>query len=648
MSAQVLLPIILLVPLLGAIVTGLLRNRVSKSTVAVLACGAVLIAFLATLASLWVRRGAPDGVLHATLTNLGPLAGMAGLLGDQLSLWWLFIIDGVGLLIHIYSIGYMHDDKSFGRFFAELNYFIFAMTLLVLSDNYIGLLAGWANVGLASYLLIGFYIEKPAAALAARKAFVMNVLGEAVMAVGVYVLFQQFGDLHFHAIFQALPEYLNNPLGAGTINTICLLLIVGAVAKSAQLPLHTWLPDAMQGPTPVSALIHAATMVTAGVYLILRSYPLFEAAPNAALLVAWIGALGALFGSLVALGQTDIKRILAFSTMSQIGYMFLAAGIGAYSAAAFHFFTHAFFKALLFLAAGVIIHNLHGEQDIRRMGGLGKKMKFAYWTYLAGTLALMGVPLFSGFFSKDEILGAALHHGHYALWAVALVAAGITALYNMRMFLLVFAGEEAPMVSYRSGKRNKRQVQAEHAHHHTPASMAWPVGLLAAAAVIAGYMGIPHVYNFPETYLGHVFEAFSLHAGEAAAESLATLFTGMGAALAVVATGAGVGYLLWGPRGRLRAAARDMGEPNNVLYKMFYFDEIYEFTFVSPVWTTSQWVAESADPRGIDGLLHGLGNLAVWLGKGVRAAQSGFVRRYALLAFVGLVAMIGYYVVYLH
>src|SRR5690606_5897278 len=392
-------------PLLGALVVALMRNRWPEQRLARAASLFVTGALAATVAALIALAQLPaDGYRALGFSlwqwELAPGYRVAlGLLGDSLSLWFAIVVTCVGLMIHIFSAAYMEDDPSYGRYFAQLNYSNFAMSLLVLSDNFLGTLLGWAQVGLASYLLIGFWNQRPSAQAAANKAFLINMGGEVGLILGLALIFGTFGSFRFAEVF---PQVAGAP--QGTVTAIALLLLVAAAAKSAQLPLHTWLPDAMEGPTPVSALIHAATMVTAGVYLVARAFPLYEASGVAMQAVALVGAASALYGALSALGQTDIKRVLAYSTMSQIGYMILSAGIGAYEAALFHFLTHAFFKALLFLATGMVIHHLHGEPDIRKMGGLGARMPFAYGAFVVGTLALAGVPPLAGFFSKDEIL----------------------------------------------------------------------------------------------------------------------------------------------------------------------------------------------------------------------------------------------------
>jgi NADH-quinone oxidoreductase subunit L len=627
-----MLPAIIVVPLLSAAVVGYFRNTWSKTAISWVASSSVFLSFLMVLLQFIGFKGEP---IHAPLTSWGPLLDF-GLMFDSLSLWWMLVVTGAGFLIHVYSTGYMRDDESFGRFMAKLNFFIFAMSLLVMADNFAGLLIGWANVGLASYMLIGFYIKKPSATAAAMKAFVMNSLGEVGLIAGIAYMYMTFGSFKFVDVFERAKEAPHTAL------TICLLLLVGAIAKSAQFPLHTWLPVAMEGPTPVSALIHAATMVTAGVYLVSRAWPLYSIAPGAALTVAWVGGIGALFGAVVAAGQNDIKRVLAFSTMSQIGYMFLGNGLGAYVAADFHFFTHAFFKAALFLCAGIVVHHYNGDQDIRKMGGLWAKDKFAGITFGIGALALIGLPPFAGFFSKDEILLAALHN-NTALFVVGALAAGMTAFYNVRLFSLVFLGkpyeEEVKVV----GKK-KAHAAAEahghghdaHEHHHaTPAAMKWPVAILATLSVVSGWVSL---IGWPGKFLEHTFEI------EPEAFTINWIVFAVVIGLAIV--GMGVSWYLYGPKGVLRESERNLNAKPGILLHMFYFDAIYDAIIVTPLLAISDFVSNIGDAAVIDGIVNGAGKVAAGIGSGLRALQDGYIRRYALTIFTGVALMLLYFVFY--
>ena len=637
-----MLPAIVVVPLLSAAIVGYFRNTWSKTTVSWVACGSVAAAF-AMVVALAVQYYGPAGTepIRSALTSWGGLASL-GLVADGLSIWWALVVTGAGLLIHIYSTAYMRDDESYGRFMAKLNFFIYAMSLLVLSDNFIGLAIGWGCVGLASYMLIGFYFTKPSAQNAAIKAFVMNIIGEAGLFAGIAFIYANFGSFKFTDVFGAIAQ------GQGSyaaLNMIGLLLLIGAVAKSAQLPLHTWLPYAMEGPTPVSALIHAATMVTAGVYLVSRAYPIYEVATGAAMTVAWVGGLGALFGALVAAGQFDIKRVLAFSTLSQIGYMFLANGLGAYVAADFHFFTHAFFKACLFLAAGIVVHHYNGDQDIRHMGGLWYRDRFAAICFGLAALALIGLPPFSGFFSKDEILLAAYSQGQWALFVIAVLAAGLTAFYNVRLFSLVFLGDAwAPAAKVVGKKKGRAQAAAHghdaHADHHhdhaTPAAMKWPVAILAVLSVVSGWLFFGH---YQLSALAPAFPTLELHH-----EAINPVVAGLSVAVALV--GGLVSWYLYRPDGVRRALELDPLRKPGILYNMFYVDTLYDVLFVQPAKATAEFVGDLFDPRAIDGIVNGLGTLARELGGLLRHWQNGLVRSYALTVFGGVVLVVAYYVFY--
>lgn len=633
-----LLPVIIALPLLGAALLAGLGKYLPRPAIAAFAAGTVFVSFALTVAALVQLTGlAGGGVLTTPLWswNVGRGSIDLGLLGDQISLWWALVITGVGFLIHLYSAGYMADEKDMLRYFAKLNYFIFAMSLLVLSDNFLGMMIGWANVGLASWMLIGFYRHEAAAA-AAAKAFLLNVIGEFGLIMAAILLFWQFGSLRFDVVFAGAAA-----MPAGVATAVGLFLLMGAVAKSAQLPLHTWLPDAMQGPTPVSALIHAATMVTAGVYLVARAHPIYAVSDTAMGAVAVVGASAALFGAIIAVGQNDIKKVLAFSTMSQIGYMLLAAGVGAYAAALFHFLTHAFFKALLFLVAGMVIHGLHGEQDIRRMGGLGKKMPFAYWTFLIGALALAGLPPLSGFFSKDEILGEVLAGGHYVLWAMATVAAALTAFYIFRLFSLVFAGDPYDAAA---GKKKRKRAHADHGHHddhahHEPLTMKAPVAVLAVLSVAGGWIGIPGVVHLQIDFLAPAFARFGDGLHPHAVKLWPILL-----AIVVAAAGSYTGIRLFGPGGSRRAEALRLAGRPGPLAQGLYFDTIYHHLFVLPARALADWVYHVGDAGMVDGIVGGLARLSDRLGGWLSAVHTGFVRRYALSLFAGLALTVIYFV----
>ncbi len=566
-----------------------------------------------------------------------------GLQLDALSLLWTLVITGVGGLIHIYSIGYMWSDRAIARFFAYMNFFVFSMLTLVLADNVVGLLVGWGLVGLASYFLIGFWFYKPTAVAAARKAFVINVFGDLGIMFAVFAMFAASGSIVFADIFAKAGTF-SEPL----LLAICIGLFIGAMAKSAQVPLHSWLPDAMEGPTPVSALIHAATMVTAGVYLIARFAPLWNQSPAAQEMVGIIGAVTMVTGAILGIAQWDIKRILAYSTMSQIGYMIMGVGVGAYQAGVLHFFTHAFFKAQLFLGAGLIIHALSDEQDVRKMGGLYARMPFAFWAMLLGTLAISGFPLLSGYYSKDAVIYGALEHGHPLLFAAGALTAGITAYYMFRMMFLTFFGP------YRGGLADAElgiapaahAAHAEnHAHEHAPAwLMQAPVAVLMLPTVIAGYLVIGGDHSPWYRYFGTLFGRSENVAGGVPAipEFGATLFV-----LVLVTLGTVVAYLRYGaPAARVASVERLHRESTRMplaLARAFFVDDIIGFAIVRPARALGSAFARYIDPHVIDAGVRDVAFAAGALGALFRALQSGLVRAYALTIVVGTACFIAYF-----
>jgi NADH-quinone oxidoreductase subunit L len=568
-----------------------------------------------------------------------------GLLWDPLSVLWTLVITGIGGLIHVYSIGYMAADKAIARFFAYLNFFVFAMLTLVLSDNFVGLLVGWGLVGLASYFLISFWFSKPSAVAAGRKAFVINVFGDVGLMFAIFVLFAQTGTLTFGGVFAkvgSIPEPL--------ILAACIGLLIAAAAKSAQVPLHTWLPDAMEGPTPVSALIHAATMVTAGVYLIARCAPLWDASPEARAIVGTIGALTALVGALLGIGQWDIKRILAYSTMSQIGYMIMAVGIGAYQAGVLHFYTHAFFKAQLFLTAGIIIHALHDEQDVRKMGGLRTKMPFAFYSMLVGVLAIIGFPGLSGFFSKDAIIYGALERGYPLLYAVGVLTAGITAYYMFRLFFVVFFGTYRGEVASADLGMPAIATQPAHGEHgvHAPDwLMQAPVALLGVGAVVAGYVNViaarasgGESQSLWASYFTSEFAPQSL-AGAPIPEIASTALV-----LVVVAIGVGIAWARYGPAFQTAAVPKLRTESEKMpagLTHAFYFNEALGALFVKPAVALGGAFARFVEPRVIDGLVKDVVWVVGYLGAEFRALPTGLVRGYALTIVVGVACFLAYF-----
>jgi NADH-quinone oxidoreductase subunit L len=598
-------------------------QRRTAGWIATLACAGSFAAAVVSFVAMWGRARANRADLSTAWTWLEAGNFRAGLtiLVDPLSVFMMLVVAGVGSLIVAYSIGYVDGDDEERRYFAYMSLFVFSMLMLVQGGNLLLLLVGWGLVGLSSYLLIGFWHDRPSAVAAAKKAFVMNAFGDATMALAFFVLIQKTGTLDYELAFQKA-----HGLSSLTLNLVALGLLGGAVAKSAQLPLQTWLPDAMEGPTPVSALIHAATMVTAGVYLIVRTHVLFELAPKVEDLAAGLGAATLLLAGLIALVQTDIKRVIAYSTMSQIGYMFLGAGLGAYANAMFHLMTHAFFKALLFMGAGIVIHALAGEQDIRRMGGLRRLMPTTWWAMLVGGLALAGVPPLSGFFSKDSILAAALDRGWYGdvLFAAGMAGVFLTGLYTFRMLFVVFGGEQSAYV----------QEHPPHAHGDRVAqwSMYLTVGALTVLATVGGWLQFADLWTPVTSWLDPV--ARPLVEASGTKEAIAS-------AAAVVLGAAGIGVAWWIYGARRAPAPR----PSRMLEHKFYFDELYNGLFYWPGVAASRllyWVVEG--PL-VAGSIATVTDLARWTGGRVRELQTGLVRAYALALAAGVAVLVLVFVV---
>jgi NADH-quinone oxidoreductase subunit L len=612
----------LFAPLAGAVAITLLATRISRRAAAYLSTGSVAVAFGGALVAFFelIDREREDRAVVSTAwtwLNVGDSDVGLSILVDPLSVFEMLVISGVGALIVAYSIGYMDGSDEERRYFAYMALFVFSMLLLVMASNLLLLLAGWGLVGLCSYLLIGYDHDRPAAVAAAKKAFIMNAFGDATMALALFLLIWKTGALDFAGVFAQA-----DGLSTAVATLVALGLLGGAVAKSAQIPLHTWLPDAMEGPTPVSALIHAATMVTAGVYLIVRAHPIFEAAPEVQDLAAGIGAVTLLVAGLVALVQTDIKRVIAYSTMSQIGYMFLAAGIGAYATAMFHLMTHAFFKALLFLAAGIVIHALAGEQDMRRMGGLRRALPRTYWAFVIGGLALAGIPPLAGFFSKDAILAAALDGNAYewALLAAGVVGAFLTGLYTFRMVVMVFHWEASPYVR-------------EHLHVHDrregPFSMVATVWTLALLTVVGGWIGIAGVTHQPAEFLHDVAEPLL---------EPSSLQDWIVSAVVAPVGAAGIALAWW-----IYAVERRVPVRQPVLQRLLehklYFDEVYDWIFYKPsAWIAAAWSRWIEGPL-IGGSLAGIALGAREAGEGVARAQTGFLRTYALAIAAGVAVL---------
>jgi NADH-quinone oxidoreductase subunit L len=633
-------PLILLFPLLGVLVNAVLGKRLSLRASGGLASLMVLLSFALAVQAFFALRGATGEGARQVFTlwewiASGDLRVDFSLLLDPLSSLMVLVVTGVGFLIHVYSIGYMAHDRDYPRFFAYLNLFTLAMLLLVLGDNFLVLFVGWEGVGLCSYLLIGFWYERMftatmSTAQAGKKAFIVNRIGDFGFLIALFLIFTHFHSLRFDTVFAAA---LHHPASPAVMTAIGLLLLLGATGKSAQIPLFVWLPDAMAGPTPVSALIHAATMVTAGVYMVARSHVLYALAPAALDAVAWIGALTALFAATIAVAQNDIKKVLAYSTVSQLGYMFLGLGSAAFSAGVFHVMTHAFFKALLFLGAGSVIHALHEEQDIRRMGGLRRQLPVTFATFLVATLAITGFPGLSGFFSKDEILAAAFQ-ANPLLWGLGLLTAGLTSFYMFRLLLLTFCG--ASRVS---------PEKAAHLHESPPV-MTVPLVILAVLSVVGGWVGLPpvlgpHLLSGPEGgFLGPVFA--DLHhlpgAGHGAHLSHADEWALMGASTLVALAGFLVAWRLYGRPTPLAAAPA--GAWYRLLADKYRIDELYDALVVRPLAALAQFLWRWIDEILIDGLVNFSG-LAVRVGGEVlRLFQTGYVQTYAFFMVLGVIVLL--------
>ncbi|HEX2273052.1 MAG TPA: NADH-quinone oxidoreductase subunit L [Acidimicrobiales bacterium] len=578
----------------------------------------------------------PAGGLHVDV----------GFLVDPLSVTMALFVTGVGALIHLYSIGYMHGDERYPTFFVYLNLFAFSMLVLVLADSFLLTFLGWEGVGACSYLLISFWFERPAAPAAGKKAFITNRVGDFGFMVAMFLIFATFGTLQYTEVLERASE-----LTEVTATAIVMLLFLGAVGKSAQLPLYVWLPDAMEGPTPVSALIHAATMVTAGVFLMVRINPLLDVAPDAAVIVAIVGAVTAFFAATIACAQNDIKRVLAYSTISQLGYMFLAVGCGAYVAAVFHMVTHAFFKALLFLGAGSVMHGLHDEQDMKRMGGLRRWMPITSITFIAAWLAIAGIPPFAGFWSKDDILANA-YDTYPVLWAIGLVTALLTAYYMSRQVFLVFFGDErwreaVARTEDEAGAEPEHEPAVAGAHasgahgdfrpHESPPSMALPLVVLAVLSVVGGGINLPFGdLHFLESWLEPVFGEHLHHLGLSGSTKLALAV----ATSALCAVGLGVAALVF-----LGRRVREEAVEPEVLRRGWYVDTLYSALVETPGRLLSAWSAYVLDLKVIDGAVNGVASLVRAGGSRLRAVQSGYVRNYALAVASGAVLVLGYVVV---
>jgi NADH-quinone oxidoreductase subunit L len=640
------LPLLGLIPALpfGAVLVNLLLgDRLGRRGTAWLACGAVGASFLLALRAVLRLAALPADARTITETawtwfRVGDFRADVAFLLDPLSAVMVLVVTGVGFLIHVYSTGYMAHDPSFRRFFLYLNLFMFAMLTLVLADNFLLMFVGWEGVGLCSYLLIGFWYERPSAAAAGKKAFIVNRIGDFGFILGVLFLFAHAGSVNYEQVFAAAPHVF--AVGGAAVTAAALLLFLGATGKSAQLPLYTWLPDAMEGPTPVSALIHAATMVTAGVYMVARTHVIFELAPVALQTVAVVGGLTAIFAATIGIAQNDIKRVLAYSTVSQLGYMFLACGVGAFSAGIFHVMTHAFFKALLFLGAGSVIHALSDEQDLRRMGGLAKKIPWTHGTMLVATIAIAGIPPLAGFFSKDEILHATFASGNRLLWAVGLFTAGLTAFYMFRLYILAFRGT------------SRLSHEAEHHLHESPRSMIVPLVVLAVLSAVGGLVGPPmqeHGNAF-QNWLAPVFAPVQAHGGHAAGpahhevpRSTEWMLILLSVGVAVIGIAAAFRAYLQRPAIATGLQQRLSGLHRLLLHK-YWVDELYDAVVVRPVHGMAMRFWRFWDEIVVDGAVNGIAYTIEGVSAVMRLFQTGFVGTYALFFVLGVLALLLHYV----
>jgi NADH-quinone oxidoreductase subunit L len=678
------LALIPLFPFVGFLVNALFGRRLPKAVAGGVASLVMLASFAVSALLVWQLTGMPaDGraieqSLYTWIAS-GDLSVELAFRLDPLSAVMILVVTGIGSLIHIYSTAYMHDeiDSEFARYFSYLNLFAAFMLVLVLGSNFPVMFVGWEGVGLCSYLLIGFWFKKQSAADAGKKAFVVNRIGDYAFLLGMFALFAQFGTLDFQQL-ASIVGGLPPETGFGIVSVATLLLFIGATGKSAQIPLYTWLPDAMEGPTPVSALIHAATMVTAGVYMIGRNAVLFSHAPDTMMIVAVIGAATALMAGTIGLVQNDIKRVLAYSTVSQLGLMFLAMGVGAFGAGIFHLYTHAFFKALLFLGSGAVIHALHGEQDIRNMGGLWKHLPITYWTFVVGSLAIAGIPGLAGFFSKDEILFETFREGHTILWFVAAVTSLLTAVYMFRLVSLTFHGERRHEAADNSGGASPVPQHPEeeepvahhggHGHgggrlHDAPPAMAFALIVLAIGSVLAGYIGVPHAlggHNQLHAWLEPAFEApiagtfgaAQTELAEAADQAEAATHDEtalelilMGVSIGIAVIGSFLGYFVWTRRRDIAAGmARSLRPVHTLLLNKYYVDEAYDNVLVRPLKAVSEeglW--RGVDVGVIDGAVNGAGAIVDAGADVLRRLQSGSVRTYAGGLVAGVVVILGYY-----
>jgi NADH-quinone oxidoreductase subunit L len=637
-------PLIILFPLIGFLINGLLGRKIKNETiVGSIGTLAVAASFFIALAIFFEMISLPTEERSKVVTvfqwiSAGIFSVNVAFQVDQLSILMTLIVTGVGSLIHLYSIGYMHGDVGFWRFFTYLNLFIFAMLNLVLADNYLLMFLGWEGVGLCSYLLIGFWydrnFEKGTTGDAAKKAFIVNRIGDFGFLLAMFLIFNTFGSLTYESVFAQAAGF---SVGDNVMFWITLLMFVGATGKSAQIPLYVWLPDAMAGPTPVSALIHAATMVTAGIYMVARSSILFALSPTTMEIVAVIGLATAFFAGTIGLVQNDIKKVLAYSTVSQLGYMFLACGVGAFAAGLFHVMTHAFFKALLFLGSGAVIHAMHDEQDIQKMGGLQKYMPWTFRTFLIGSFAISGFPLLSGFFSKDEILWKAFADGAPWMWVIATLAAGVTAFYMFRLVSLTFLGKE--------------RFDHHHIHpHEAPKTMLIPLLVLALLSIIGGYVGIPHVlggHNYFEEFLEPIFAGANSKMMLPLHDSAALELGLMAGSVAIGLLGMFAGWKIYTQRTEIaERTAKKYSGLHKLLWNKYFVDETYDAMIVNPIKQTSdKFLWKVFDVKVIDNTLNYSAKFVEATASIFRRIQTGVVQSYAVIFVAGILVMLGYLMV---
>jgi NADH-quinone oxidoreductase subunit L len=646
-------------PAVGFLINAFFGKKLPKAVVSWVACLALFASFVVSVTILFQFFQLPpeERVFERNIFNWitsGEFNATVGFRIDPLSIIMCLVVTGVGFLIHVYSVGYMHNDEGYPRYFTYLNLFVFMMLILVTANNILLMFVGWEGVGLCSYLLIGFWFRKDSAANAGKKAFIVNRIGDFGFLLGIFLLFVSLGDHGVWTLNYGEVQKNAHLLSASAATLITLLFFIGATGKSAQLPLYIWLPDAMEGPTPVSSLIHAATMVTAGVYMVARLNFLYSMAPQIMFLVALVGVLTAIFSASIGFAQNDIKRVLAYSTVSQLGYMFVGVGVGAYGAGIFHLMTHAFFKGLLFLGAGSVIHAMSGEQDMRKMGGLRKKIPITYWTFVFACVAIAGVPGFSGFFSKDEILWKAFSAGgpYLIIWAIAAIAAGMTAFYMFRLLFGTFHGE------------CRASEEVKHHIHESPKVMTIPLMILAGLSVVGGYVGVPHILggaNRIEQFLEPVFGGAGEHtalaggglniisqafASEGAGGAGSAEMTLMILSVVIAFIGIYIAYRLYikNPEIPKRFVERFSGL-HRVVYNKYFVDEIYGAIFVRGLFGLGAVLKSFFDEIVIDGTINGVAALLGWAGSLLRKLQAGYVQGYAFAMIVGAIIVIGYLVV---